>query len=309
MNKKLKTYFEQLGLLVEGNNAYGKLNGYEVSVNVAIMDTVSPVKIHVNLYAPDATKLTIVNEIKNQKFKYFVVGADVYGITLGFNDPLTIGKLLNRMPEMLDKIFAIIKRCEAKGEGYCPICGEPLKDDAKKYRISWSMITLDTECVGNLNNVIEAENKDFKKAPNNYGRGICGALIGALVGVIAFVILFFMGYISALTSFISVLLGSFLYKKFGGKPNVVMIVTVSVVSVASMILALFGIYVLAAQVLVLDYDFTSTGIQAFNDMMTIKEFSQEFTTNLVMTVLYTGIGIAFEIYRLSKSIRRPGTIK
>ena len=44
-------------------------------------------------------------------------------------------------------------------------------------------------------------------------------------------------------------------------------------------------------------------------MMTIKEFSQEFTTNLVMTVLYTAIGIAYEIYRLSKSIRRPGTIK
>jgi len=33
MNKKLKNYFEQLGFNVQGNNAYGSLNNYEVSVN------------------------------------------------------------------------------------------------------------------------------------------------------------------------------------------------------------------------------------------------------------------------------------
>ena len=302
MNKKLITYFEQLGFFVEGNNAYGKLNGYEVSVNVAIMDPVSPVKFHVNLYAPDETKLTIANAIKNQGFKNLVIGADAYGIILGFNIPLTIGKLLNTMPEMLDKIFAIFKICEAKGEGYCPICGEPLKENVKKHRIGWSMVTLDEECVSNLNIAIETQKNDFKKVPNNFGRGICGALLGALVGVVAFIIIFFLGYVTSLTSFIAILLGSFLYKSFGGKPNVAMIVIVSVISVASMALALYGIYILDATLLAPHFNFTSKGIQAFNDMMTIKEFSQEFTTNLVMTLIYNLIGAAYEIYRLLKSI-------
>ena len=29
MNKKLKTFFEELGFSIEGNNAYGNLKGYK----------------------------------------------------------------------------------------------------------------------------------------------------------------------------------------------------------------------------------------------------------------------------------------
>ena len=110
MNGKLKLYFEQLGFNVQGNNAYGSLNNYEVSVNVVMLDHVAPVKLHVNLYASKENKGKILRELQNLRLKYFIASADAYGITLGFNDPWTVGRLIKRMPEMLDKIFAIFTK-------------------------------------------------------------------------------------------------------------------------------------------------------------------------------------------------------
>ena len=309
MNKKLKNYFEQLGFNVQGNNAYGSLNNCEVSVNVVMLDHVAPVKLHVNLYASDENKGKILRELQSLRLKYFIASADAYGIILGFNDPWTVGGLIKRIPEMLDKIFVIFTKYEAKGIGYCPLCGEELKEGAKQYNISGALITMDPECVNKVNEVIEAVNKDFKEAPNNYLKGTIGAVIGALVGAIAFIVLFFIGFISAITSLIAIVLGTYLYKKFGGKPNAIMVVIVSVVSIAAMLLSVWGIYVFAAETLALEYGFASTGLQAFNDMMTIPEFSKEFTSNLLMTVVFTAVGVIFEIVQLSKSVKRQGTIK
>jgi hypothetical protein len=309
MNKKIKTYFEQLGLKIEGNNAYGDLYGYEVSANVAMLDQVSPVRIHVSFHASDEAKRLITNDLRDLKFKYFTYATDMYGITLGFNDPLTVGKLLKRMPDMLNKIFEVFNKYEVKGLGFCPVCGEQLPEDAKKYRIEWSLISIDNNCISNLNQVIEAENQDFKEAPNNYLKGTFGALLGALVGAVAFIILFLIGYVSAITSLIAILLGTYLYKKLGGKPNAVMVVIVSITSISSMLLTLWGLYILIAQALVFDYNFTSTGMQAFNDMMTIPEFKSEFTTNLAMTFMFTMLGVVYQIIQLSKSVKRQSAIK
>ncbi len=309
MNKKLKEYFEQLGFSIEGNNAHGEIDGYEVSANVAMLDNVSPVKMHVNLYATEVTKLKIVNEIQALKFKYFFVAADLYGISLGFNDPLTVGKLLNRMPDMLDSIFKIFRNNDAKGVGHCPICGNELSNETKKYRLDWALISMDSECVKGINNIIEESNKDFNEQPNNYIHGAIGAIIGSIVGVISYIVLFFMGFISALSSFISILLGEFLCKKFKGKPNAVMIVIVSVVSIVSMILTAVGLYIFAAQMLAYEYYFSSTGIQAFKDMMTVPEFKSEFVSNLVMTIVFTLLGVVFEIIKMTKSIKRQGKIQ
>ena len=87
-----------------------------------------------------------------------------------------------------------------------------------------------------------------------------------------------------------------------------MVVIVSITSTVSMILALFGIYVLAAQGLAPSYGFYSTGFKAFKDMMTVKEFSTEFVSNLLLTFLFTIIGVVYQIVKLSKSIKRQGTI-
>ena len=309
MNKKLKTYFEELGLTIKENSAYGYLNGFEVSINVSMLDTVAPVKMRINFFANYDVKTKIFSEISNLNFKYFTIRIDRYGLTLGFNDPLSVGKLLKRMPEMLEKIFEVIVNNEGKGNGYCPVCGSELNDEVKTYNVEGFLITLDNQCISNINNLITQENKEFKERPNNYLKGALGAGIGALVGIVAFIVLFFIGYISSLTSFIAIILGAYLYKKFEGKQNSVMIVIVSSISILSMLFAVFLIYFLAAQGLALEYGYNSFGFKAFTDMMKISEFSDEFIKNLGMTLLYTVLGVVYEIYSLSKSVKRTGTIK
>lgn len=309
MNKKIDTYFTNLGLKVTGNTAYGKFEGFEVNALVVPLDTVAPVKMHVALYAPVEVKAAIINELKALKFKWFVADADVYGISLGFNDALTMGRLVDRMDDMLDKIFAVFKKHEAKGLGYCPVCGEELKEETKKCQIGFAQITMDISCVSDINKAITQDNEEFKNAPNNYLKGTIGALLGAFVGAVIFVVLFYFGIVSALTSLIAVLLGTYAYKKLGGKPNAMMIVIVTVISVVSMLLTITGIYVLAAEVLAPEFGFSSTGIQAFTDMMSVQEFSSEFATNFSMTAVFTALGVIFEVFQLSKSIKRQDTIK
>lgn len=141
--------------------------------------------------------------------------------------------------------------------------------------------------------------------PNNYAKGFLGALLGALVGVTIFVILFFLGFISALSAFVAVLLGAYLYKKLGGKPNKAMVAIVSLTSLVSLVLALFLLYVLAAGGLAIEEELTLKGIDTFRYYMENNpDFSREFTYNLILTVVFSLIGCGYEIYALTRSIRR-----
>ena len=80
------------------------------------------------------------------------------------------------------------------------------------------------------------KDKNFEETPNNYGKGVLGLLLGALIGAVSYVILFMLGFISAISAFLSIMLGSLFYKKFGGKPNKVMVVMAALISVASLLL-------------------------------------------------------------------------
>ena len=124
-----------------------------------------------------------------------------------------------------------------------------------------------------------------------------------------FYILYTIGFVSAITSFVSIVLGVVLYKKFGGKPDKIMILIVTLVTFVVLILTLLFIYVSASNVLVTEYGFTSTGIQAFKDMMTVKEFKASFTSDLVMTIIFTAIGAGYEVYSLNKKVKRMDQIK
>ena len=78
----------------------------------------------------------------------------------------------------------------------------------------------------------------------------------------------------------------------------------ALISVASLLLTVFVLYMNAATILAPEYGFSTTGMDAFSDMMTVSEFSTEFTSNLLMTILFTALGAGFEIYNLSKKVQR-----
>ena len=309
MNKKIQNYFEAKGFVVNGNTANGNLNGFESNLMVKILDNVAPVRLHIAFYATEDAKRKIANEIRDLKIKFLQYTFDAYGIMLGMND-VTVGKLMTRMDDILAKVFEVLTTNEALGVGYCPLCGEALDlTGSKKYYIDWARITLDEKCVQNVNAVIKEENAVFNNAPNNYVKGVLGALLGALIGVVTFIILYFVGYISAISAFLATFLGAIFYQKFGGKPNKMMIVIVTVVSIVSMLLAVFLLYGLAAKGLAYESGYDMGMIEAFVKLMDDPAFKKEFTTNLGMTAFFSILGSVSQISILYKKTKRQETIK
>lgn len=305
VNKKLTELFQGYGLEVTGNHAYGVIEGYETNVEAKGPQFY----FTICFYANDETKSLISKEIKNLKLSFFSHTMVSTGLQFSKND-WTVGTFVKNFPNALSKIIAILNKYEVPGITHCPLCGEELDlATSQKYTIENTFITLDEKCVESINTMIKEENEAFENAPNNYLRGTLGACVGAIVGVIVLVILFFLGYISSLSVIVGIALGTFLYKQFGGKPTKIMVGIVSVINLVAMLLAIYILYYRAAGVLAPDYGFSSTGMEAFRDMMSVEEFSNEFIMNMAMTALFSVLGAAIIGFSMFKSLKREKPVK
>lgn len=308
MNKKLQAFCENHGLIVKGNSAYGVYKNYEINLVYNVMNNTAPVAFLISFYASENDKLNIIQSLKNEKIKYLQFQADGFGMLFGLND-FTLGALLKKFDAILNKIIQIIELNNGKGYEYCPMCGEEHTMESKVYKINDAQYKLHIHCVNELNEAIEAENEEFNEIPNNYVKGFVGAAIGALVGVISYIIFFFLNFISALSPFISILLGAKLYQKFGGKPNKVMVLMVSLLTVASLLLTAYALHALAAVGLAFEAGLEMSGAEAMKYMMQDAEFAAAFRANMIMTVLFTLLGAGYEVFLLAKSIKRTPKVK
>ena len=306
MNKKLTAFLTERGLTVDKNNAYGMLDGYETNIVYRPFDNVSPLFFHISCYTTDEQKRAIQQTLNAASIKYLKFAFSAYGLEVGLND-LTLGKLLKRLGDVLDKICSTLTDNGALGIGYCPVCGNALDfEQSKKCNVDGLTISIDNNCVDNINNLISAENKDFEAAPNNYLRGFAGAFIGGLVGVAIAVGFYVVGFISAISAFVAILLGEFLYRKFGGKPNKMMVVILSVTTFVMMMLAVVSIYLVAAAI-----GAGKVGMDTFAYFelcMKDAEISAAFTRELILTAVFSVIGCGYEIFMLVKRIKRKTNI-
>ena len=309
MNKKWTELFSSYGMEIEKNLAYGKIKDYEVNASVQVFDNASPLKIHISCYATDEQKRNIESGIRNLALKYFRMSFSEYGLLLGFND-LTVGRLINRLPEVLDKIFAVLSENGALNSEYCPVCGKPLdKETSKKCNIDGLGVTIDNDCVATINTVIKQENKDFDEAPNNYLKGFLGAFIGGLAGVAVAVLLYVADFVSAISAIVSVVAGTFLYKKFHGKQNKMMIVIVSLTTLVLMAATVPAIYIVAAGISASNAGLSISAIDAFRIVMMNAEYARWFYSDLALILLFSAIGIGLEIFVLARQIKRKKTIE
>lgn len=308
MNKKFVEFFSSYGMEVNGKFAYGIVDGYETNATIAQLDSVAPFKMHISFYATDEQKRNIESTIRNLALKFFRMQFSPYGLSLGFN-AMTMGQLLKRLPDILDNIFAILKENGALTREFCPVCGNRLDPSgSKKCKIDGYTITIDNGCVDTINTVISAENEDFTNAPNNYFKGFLGALIGGLVGAALSILLYVAGLVSSLAAVIAIILGTFLYQKFHGKPNKMMIVIVSLTSLVLLAATIPAIYIVAAGYAAFSEGVNLTAIEAFKYCMGYAEFARMFYADLALIVFFSLLGTAFEIFVLAKKIKRKKNI-
>ncbi|MDD5602143.1 MAG: hypothetical protein PHP78_04180 [Candidatus Izemoplasmatales bacterium] len=309
MNRKLADFFMGYGMKINGNNAYGVVSGYETNVIVRVLDNVSPVAIHFSCYSTSEQKRFIEQAFRAAAIKFCRLSFTEYGIFIGLND-ITIARLIKRMPDLLSHFIGILSQNGARDANFCPVCGDELDIVTTKKVIADGLyFIIDNNCVANLNKPIAAENKDFETAPNHYLRGFMGAVLGALAGSVIAVILNVIGFISSISAIVSVILGVYLYKKFQGKPNMMMIVIVACTTLVLMLGAVVGIYVAVAGVAAEEAGVSMSAIEAFLYLMEDVEFSRYFYSDLGLTLFFSIVGIGYQAVVVSKSLRRAKLIQ
>ena len=307
MNKKAISLLQQYGLTVTGNTAYGIMQGYETSLRSPSPMEQSAYYIHVNFYATDEKKQEIAAELGRTGIK-LTATPSAYGLTICFPAAFA-GTLVKNLPVLFDRLIALLKQNELPGADTCPYDGKPLIEaEKKRCSINGFYVTLNNDCVSSINQQIEEENRAFANAPNNYIQGICGALIGGVVGAACTIALYYIGFVSSLSAIVAVLLGAFLYRKFGGKPNAMMIVIVSVVSLILIGAAFFVSYLIAAGAAAAEVGLHMSALDALLICLDDSEFASAFYSDLIMLFVFTIVGIALVIASLIKQIKRPKNI-
>ena len=307
MNKKLAAALQQHGMTVTGNSAYGTVHGYEMSLRAPSPMEQSAYFLHVSFYASEEKKQEAANEIARFGNKLRVENS-AYGLTITLPQPVfTLNPLIEAIGVLFEKLPALFKQKEIPGADVCPYDGNPMTENSKRCVMNGFFVTLNNDCIGSINKAIEDENRLFANAPNNYLQGICGALVGGVVGAALVIALYFMEYVASISAIIAVMLGAFLYRKFGGKPNAVMIVIVSVIS---LIFILIGYY--AAVIIDIISEFSldfGSAVELLNlNLAENPEFSKLFYTNLALLLVFTALGIGVMIFSLVRQIKRPKNI-
>ncbi len=307
MNKKVISLLQQYGLTVTGNTAYGIMQGYETSLRSPSPMEQSAYYIHVNFYATDEKKQEIAAELGRTGIK-LTATPSAYGLTICFPAAFA-GTLVKNLPVLFDRLIALLKQNELPGADTCPYDGKPLIEaEKKRCSINGFYVTLNNDCVSSINRQIEEENRAFANAPNNYMQGICGALIGGIVGAACTIALYYIGFVSSLSAIIAVLLGAFLYRKFGGKPNVMMIVIVSVVSLILIGAAFFVSYLIAAGTAAAEAGLHMSALDALLICLDDSEFASAFYSDFAMLFVFTIVGIVIVVISLVRQIKRPKNI-
>ena len=105
----------------------------------------------------------------------------------------------------------------------------------------------------------------------------------------------------------AIFLGTFLYKKFGGKENAMMIIMSFVTTILMILLTLLLVYISAANNIV---DNAMKGFEALaycikNDVA----FKAEFIMDLAINAVFAILGEVYSIFSLVKKIKRPKSIQ
>ena len=307
MVKKIKTYFEEKNFSVTKNVAKGNIGGFDVTfVQHSSMNS-HPYQVVINCYQTEEAKIELINSLIAQKNKYVVYFYTLFGISFSLTG-VTVNSMLKKLDLVLNNVIDELNKREFKGNEYCPYCGELLSEDYDIINDGEVSIKIDKTCHENVNNLLKDEQKEFDELPNNYANGFAGAFLGAIAGAAIMVILYFIGYVAAISALVSFGLGVTLYKKFGGKPNGMMILIVSVTSIVILFLAYMGIYVLAADSLCVEKGVSLTGVKAFKYCMKGQEFKRSFYGDLALQALFACVGMGYSVYAALKNVKRVKSI-
>lgn len=306
MNKHIENAIQEYNFEINKRYGYGYIDGYEVNVFDNPL-AAGPV-FTFSTYLSDEQKQRFVDTLKSYKIKLLVVQKAEFGFAIMIGC-VTTKSFERNFKSTMDKIIGLLKEFEAPKADTCPITGQKL-DEYNTITIPIQktpmFIRTANNAIEEINNNIDKVNEEYNNAPNNYFKGFLGILIGGFAGMAVAIIFLNFGRLSAISSFVSIFLGIYLYKKFGGKPNYVMILMSFITTIVMILGTILLTYMSAAN----NYTESYKGIEALkycinND----EEFKKSFRTDMILSTAFILMPEITTIFALIRSIKRPKRIQ
>ncbi len=294
MNKKLEQFAAKYNFALEKNRMHGTFNGYAVSAyGWSGMSTICLVGIHVFLGTKAGEVMNQFTLRLKKQLRLQQIGLDSSGVYFAFV-PMTMGSMLKRLDEIFSAVTECLRSLEIDGS-VCPYCGQPMEESIEVEDMHCRFRAHEQCFEGKRSQVQEAE-KAEEELPNNYGRGILGALVGGLLGCVIFVILYMLGFVASISSFVGMVLGAVLYSKFGGKNNKVKILFVCIVPFIMILLTFYfcNVYTVA-QAMAEEGIMGSASSMFWLLVQENEEVRSAVMSDFAVTLLFTIIGIVVNI--------------
>lgn len=294
---------EKYGIKIEKNHGVGLIENFNTEI---FINKQYPFVLSFQTYLNDESKREVIDYVKSN-FKNVFIEFNLFGFIVGFTG-FSFKKIEENVINFIDQFVEKLHSLNALDSKHCPVCGEEFNENKVECKIDQITCIIDTKCKEELKASLTEANESYEKAPNNVLKGLLGALIGGVAAVAVYFILVNLGFFSSLSSFVGIVLGAFLYTKFGGKPSILMIVIVSLVTIIFLLVSNFGMYVIIANRLIENANegyttFTSTGLKAFFDCMSVSEFKAAFISDTLMTAFFTVLGAVYEIIVLVRNVK------
>lgn len=310
MNKFIVNALSKYNFTYGKNSGYGFINDYEVNV---LNDITAPGPTFVfSTFLSQDKKNDFVLKMNAKKIPLVQTTSFEFGVIV------IIGAWFaksfeKKFAEVIPVIVDLLETLEAPKKDTCPQSGEIIDEENSKTPVlpgTDLKIRLSNSAIQTINSSIDKSNEDFENAPNNYLKGFGGILIGALAGVSLTVIFSLIGFITALAPLVSIFLGVFLYKKFGGKQNYTMIIMSLVTTLLIILGALILMYITVATKAVAEAGMTYRGFEALIYCINnVPEFKSSFILDISLNGLFILLAEGFSIYRLITMIRRPQNLQ
>lgn len=308
MNKKLNTFLTEQNFEIETNGATTYINDFQISISqvgslYSGMQTIAQVFSHLNdELIPVATSYM---KEKKKEFKIASYEVDNVGICMSIAHT-NYAKLL----EVIQNVTIFLKEHEAKNKDFCPISGEPL-DEATKRKLYYNncIVYLNEESVQILNQEIERAELEYQNAPNNYAKGILGAIVGGAIGAVVWIVVgALLGVISGWIAFLIAFLAGFGYDKMKGKQNNTKIITASIVTLVYVILSMFLIYVIVVMQVMSQEGISGNPVALLFDILEQDpDIRVDFISDLVLGLVFGIIGVVCSIFQMRKSLHHKQT--
>lgn len=299
----LKNFATENGMKVAKGVAYGSLRGFAATLSegsgykMIVLSTKFTDVVKQNELQAQVNSRNITRDFRVRNLNF---APD--GIAIVFND--TIGTM-GKVKAFVEWFFPLLAESSATPADICSVCGTQITSGTWKL-INGVAFHMHETCAQRNELVIREQEQSQRDADTgNYVTGLLGALGGAVLGAVVWAIVLNAGYMAALVGLLIGWLADKGYDLLKGKQGKLKVVILIVAIIAGVVLGTLGGYGLMLAELISEGQTYLTYADipvALITLMGEPEVLTEFGTNVLMGLLFAGLGVFSIVAQAGKKV-------